>query len=120
MILFEFLGHLLNFDLVWLFSFIYANILFIFMFIMVIYLFFGGKHFFEAFIVLVLLGWSWDAFGTTSGIMIWGGAFLFLNYISKLSFMKIAEETPSLKPILIPVQSVLFYVTVILFAVFWM
>lgn len=120
MILFEFLGHLLNFDLVWLFSFVYANLLFVFMMSVLIFLFWEGKHFFEVFFVFVILIWAWDAFGITSGIMIWGSAFLYLNYMSKVSVIKFAEETPSMKRIMIPIQSTVFYAMIVLFALFWM
>ncbi len=101
----EFLSHVVMLDIPWLLGFILGNLLWVFMFAAIVYYFWEGEHFLEAFILLPITMFSYAALERTIGLVMFVGGFLMIYYVSKLVILKFAEETPALRKYIVPIST---------------
>lgn len=115
MVFFEVISHAIALDFGFFIEFILANIFWLFALYAVIHFFVDGKKVLNCFVLLVLNLWiltDWSALG--GGVFAVGG-FLLINYIVKLSSLKIAEHNKYLKPRMIWVNEFFAWAVIILF-----
>ena len=92
MVFWEVMVHVLSFDLNWLAAFMLNNLFWLFTLYAVIHFFVDGKKVFKCFVLLVLNLWILTAWSVLGGGVFAVGGFLLINYIVKLSSLKIAEH----------------------------
>lgn len=114
--LFNFIQHLLSVDVGWFMALIMNNLLWLFIFYAVMYVFMGGKKVLYGFVVFCLTLWVWQDFQNASGVAIFGAAFLSLWYITKLALLAVVESVPALSKKLIYINELHGLTLVLLFS----
>ncbi|HLC92589.1 MAG TPA: hypothetical protein VJH23_02685 [archaeon] len=85
------------------------NILFVFLFYVMIHIFFGGKKTLYFFVLWGFLLWAIIDWQDITGIAFSGASFLLLYYASKLALLGFVESVPSLRKYIVVVSSVSAY-----------
>lgn len=115
---FELLNHLISLDLMWFVSLLFANIVWIFMFLAIAHFFFNKVSLPLAFgVVAIYLIASTDFFNSIGWTSIAAG-FLALNYVSRIVGTLVASTIESLQNKLSLVNISLFVLTMIAWNVF--
>ena len=111
----EFISHVLNLDLAWLLNLVLANLHYLFMFALLMYVFLDGKRLVYGFVLVILYVFAFTDFLGILGMVFFSANLLMLYYIGKLSVLKAAEETPALKKNLIVINEAQGWITFLLF-----
>ncbi|MBI4210862.1 MAG: hypothetical protein HY544_05135 [Candidatus Diapherotrites archaeon] len=114
----DILVHAAALDLGWLIDAAIGNLLWLFMFVAVSYLFFGGKRPLRAFLHVTLAVLFFASLLPFMGLGELAGPFLPLYYIIELSALKFAETTPALAKRLVWVEEFVFFGSILFFNLF--
>ena len=115
MVFFEVLNAAIALDFGFFIEFFLANLFWFFTLYALIYFFVEGKKAFKCFVILVLNLWVLSDWTALSGGVFIVGGLLLVNYITKLSTLKIAEHNKYLKPRMILVNEFFAWGVFILF-----
>jgi len=115
---FSFFSKLLALDFAWILEFIISNLLWLFIFAVVVFVLFDGKNFFAAFVFLIFAIWLWGDFGALTGVGFIGAKVIAIYYISKIAILTIVESNKTLKKHLIVISTVTGLTSMVLANVF--
>ncbi len=115
---FEMVARLLAFDIGWYVSAIMANLLWIFIVTVLMYMFLEGKRVVKGVVMFFFLAHFWVAAGSLYDISILVAGFLGIYYMTKLGVMMFAESVPSLRRHLILISAVQFYILIVVYNAF--
>jgi len=118
MVFFEAVYALLNLDFAFFVNIIASNIMWVFIWFCVVFFLFDGKKTIYFFVLFSILFWAFFDFGGLTGLTFISATFLLLNYLSKLSVIAWAENTPALKNNLIMVSETLFFTLLLVYTFF--
>ncbi len=94
------------------------NLIWVFAFYVMIYIFFEGKNTIYWFIFWTFLVWAILDWQDLTGIVFTAGAFLFLYYLSKIALLGFAESVPALKKYLVVISTVSAYSLMLIYTFF--
>ena len=118
MVFFEAVHALLSLDIGFFVDVVMNNLLWVFVFYVLIHIFFDGKKVLYWFLLFCVLMWAAFDWETLTGFSFTGASFLLIYYATKLSGFVLTETTPSLRKYGVLVSSLVFYGLVILYTFF--
>jgi len=118
MVFFEAVYSLINLDFVFFVDIIVSNLMWVFAWFAVVFFLFDGKKTIFFFILFSILFWAFFDFGGLTGLTFISATFLLLNYLSKLSVIAWAENTPALKNNLVMISELVFFSLLLVYTFF--
>ena len=103
---FTFISEVANLNVGWLISFAISNLFWVFTLSALVHILFGGKKFIEGMVFMTFALWLWGDFGALSGIGFFGAQILLIYYISKISFLTMAENSEKLRPHIVVISTI--------------
>jgi len=119
MVFLEAVQALLNLDFVFFINIVSTNLLWVFLWFAVVFFLFEGKKTIYFFVFFSVLMWVFFDFATLTGLTFVTATFLLLNYLSKISVIAWAENTPSLKNNIVAIGEFVFF-SLLLFYTFFL
>ena len=114
----NFLTHLVALDVEWLVGLVMNNLLFLFMFVALIFIFYQGKKVLRGVIIMSLLAWAWIDLENIGGIVLFVGGFMLLYYITKLALLGFIENNPNMGTKLVLISEIQFIALVLFYNLF--
>ena len=114
---FDLLAHAFAFDIGWFISLFSDNLIWVFMFAALSFIFFGGNKPIRAFLHVAIAGVLMLELVQFVGWQEYTGSFLMIYYVADLSFLKMAESTKFFSNKLVWVEEAVFFGSLILFNV---
>lgn len=118
MVFFEALQALLNIDIQFFIDITLNNLVWVAIFYALIHYFFDGKKVWYWFLFWSVLLWAILDWEKLTGYVFTGAAFLLLYYITKISLLALAENSPGLRKYLVVISTIQAYSLIIIFTFF--
>jgi len=118
MVFFEALAALAGLDFTFFIDVVMGNLLWVFMFFVLVYFFFDKKNTIYYFLLWAVLLWAFLDFESLTSMTFRTGPFLMLYYLTKLALLSWAENSPRFKNKLLWVSETQFLLLLFIFTFF--
>ena len=118
MVIFQAINAIFSLDINFFINIFMGNLLWVFIFYVMVYFFLDGKQTIKYFIIWGFLIWAIITWEELSGMAFSVASFLLLFYLSKLTLLKFIEDSPVFKKYIVLISTVQAYAMIFFFNYF--